>query len=100
MTLVADLEAAALAEHVGVDVVAVAGLARVDDGPEGARRESQGERRGVPIAVGAELGGAWTEGGPGCPDLLDLHPGEEARHVDVVDGHVDELTATAPEVLR
>ena len=97
---VPDLQAALVPEHVGVDVVAVAGLAGVDNRAKRARRELKRERRRVPIAERSELPSARPEGSTCSPHLFNFHPGEESRHVDVVDRHVYKLAAAALEVFR
>ena len=49
----------------------------------------------VPVLVLLELVAA-----AGCPQLLDLGAGQPANQVEVVNGHVDELTAGARSVLE
>src|SRR6266542_5509958 len=97
--LVPDLEAAAVAEDVGVDVVAVARLARVHDGADGAAAEAEVEHSGGPVVGVAEVLGLAAEGRTEGGDALHLEASDEARDVEVVDGHVDELSAAAEDVL-
>lgn len=99
VALVADLQAAALAEQVGMDVVPVPGLARVDDGAERAAGKTEVEDGGVVVGGVAEVLRLCTEGIAKGGDALNLEAGDEAGDIEVMDGHVHELTAAADDVL-
>ena len=98
MALVAHLERPPAAQHLRVDVVAVAGLAGVDDRAQGAPGEAQVEHGGVPVPGALEGRPLGPQHRPHRRDLSHLVRGEEAGQVEVVDGHVHELPPAAGDV--